>query len=328
MTSPRVTVLLPVYNGAVFLRRSLESLLNQTFRDFEIVAINDGSKDDTAAILDALPDPRLRVYHQDNIGLAGTLNRGLSLARGALIARQDQDDFSQAQRLARQVAFLETHPRCALLGTAAEIWVGDSPSGRTHDHPLDHPSLAFELLFNNPFVHSSIMMRREHVLALGGYSTDPTREPPEDYELWSRLARRWEVANLPDRLLIYREVPNSMSRSGPDPFLEHLVSLSAENLAVANGREEPDRAMLDTAALTHSAFHRLSARPNIRAMVSAILGAAERIGRGDPEVQRRAAEHERILRYQWMAYRSGSTWVRPVLRHVRQLSRHLPFFRR
>ena len=327
MNAPQVSVLMPIYNGAADLRRALDTVLAQTFGDFEIIAINDGSKDDSAALLNAVDDPRVKVIHQDNMGLAATLNRGLSMARGALIARQDQDDLSHPERLARQVAYLHANHDCILLGTAADIWVGDVPTDRAHDHPTEHTLLAFDLFFNNPFVHSSVMMRRDAVLAIGGYTTDKARQPPEDYELWSRLARHGRVANLPERLLVYREVPHSMSRSGPNPFLDRLVNISAENLGFANGQPQPQRAMIDVAALTHSAFHRLSRWPNIRAMTNVVLGAARTIAPDDPVVAARAAERARILQYQWMMHRTGAQWARPILRSIRALGRRLPFLR-
>ncbi len=327
MNNPLVSVLMPIYNGAADLRKALDSVLSQTFGDFEVIAINDGSKDDSAVLLNAVDDPRVRVIHQDNMGLAATLNRGLSMARGALIARQDQDDLSHPERFARQVSFLQSNPECVLLGTAAEIWIGDERTDRAHDHPTEHALLVFDLLFNNPFVHSSVMMRRDAVLALGGYTTDKDRQPPEDYELWSRLARHGRVANLPERLVVYREVPQSMSRVGPNPFLDRLVTLSAENLGFSNGLDQPDSVMQDVAALTHSAFHRLSRRPNIRAMTQAVNGAARRIAADDPAVQARAAERVRILEYQWMMRQTGAEWVLPILRKIRNLGRRLPLFR-
>lgn len=327
MRAPLVSVLMPVYNGAADLRRALDTVFKQTFRDFEVIAINDGSKDGSAGLLNAVDDPRVRVIHQDNMGLAATLNRGLAMARGALIARQDQDDLSHPERFVRQVAYFNDNPECILLGTAAEIWVGDEPTERAHDHPTEHALLAFDLLFNNPFVHSSVMMRRDAVLAIGGYTTDKSRQPPEDYELWSRLARRGRVANLPERLLVYREVPQSMSRTGPNPFLDRLVSLSAENLAFANGLTGPNPTMVDVAAVTHSAFHRLSRRPDIHAMVDAVQNAGRVIAVYDPRITTRVAERVRILQYQWMMHRTGAQWARPILRSIRALGRHLPFFR-
>lgn len=325
MTSPLVSVVMPIYNGAADLQRSLDTVLSQSFTDFEVIAINDGSKDDSASLLNAVKDPRVRVIHQDNQGLAATLNRGLGLSRGKLIARQDQDDLSHLERFGKQWTYLNDHPDCVLLGTAAEIWVGDDPSGRAHDHPIEHELLAFDLLFNNPFVHSSIMMPKNAVLEVGGYTTDKSRQPPEDYELWSRLARKGRVANLPERLLVYREVPQSMSRTGPNPFLDRLVSLSAENLAYANGLTQPNNTMVDAAALTHSAFHRLSKRPNIIAMAEVVRIAGRGIDADDPRIAARVNDRIKTLQYQWMMRQSGAQWARKLFNGLRMLKKRLPF---
>jgi glycosyltransferase involved in cell wall biosynthesis len=276
MTSPLVSVALPVRNGAGDLPKAIETILTQTFTDFELIVINDGSTDGTAAVLDAIRDPRLHVVHQENAGLSRALNRGIALARGRYIARIDHDDLAKPTRIEKQVAFMEANPGYALLGTWAEIWAGDEPSGRAHDFPADDAALRFELLFHNPFVQSSVLIRKSALDAVGGYSTDPARQPPEDYELWSRLARRYKVANLPERLTIYREVPNSQSRVGPNPFQQKLVVISAENLAAAVGAPKPDRNHWDMPALIHRAYHRVSKRPDIDAMCRVIefAGAA------------------------------------------------------
>ncbi|CAG1023246.1 glycosyltransferase EpsE [Methylococcales bacterium] len=318
-----ITVLMPVYNGAADLRKAIDTILSQTYTQFEFLIINDGSKDESALLLDAIDDPRVKVVHQENMGLAATLNRGISLARGRYIARQDQDDLSHPNRLEKQLSYMEAHPECGLLGSRAEIWVGDQPTDRTHDHPTEHGILSFDLLFNNPFVHSSVMLRKETVLSLGGYSTDPLRQPPEDYELWSRMARHCKVANLPERLLIYREVPQSMSRSGPNPFLDRLVTISAENLAFANGLSEPDSDSVDVAALTHSAFHRLSSRPNIDRMTKTVLSAGDKLAKDCPPVMAMAEERARILRYQWALHRANAHWAKPILRYLRRAGRLL-----
>jgi hypothetical protein len=323
MRTPLVSVLLPVYNGEEFLMESLDSILKQSFSDFEIIAINDGSTDNSAELLDAITDPRMRVFHQENVGLAATLNRGLSLARGSLIARQDQDDLSYPERLAKQVEYMQLNPDCVLLGTAAEIWVGGKRSDRNHDHPTDHSTLAFDLLFNNPFVHSSVMMRREDVLRIGGYSIDPSRQPPEDYELWSRLARAGKVANLKERLLVYREVPTSMSRAGPNPFIDRLVTICSENLALANGQMTVDPVTTNVAALTHSAFHRLSKKFDVTAMCMAIENAAKVQSNNSPEIMARANERIRNLQYQAIIFKTNLKWLPRILRKLRHLSRRI-----
>ncbi len=323
MSSSPITVLLPVYNGAADVVQAVNSILAQTFTNFQLLIINDGSKDNSAEILDGLSDPRIRLIHQNNLGLAATLNKGMQLAAGKYIARQDQDDLSHPQRLEKQFVYMESHPDCILLGTAAEIWVANTPTDRVHQHPVDHGTLSFDLLFNNPFVHSSVMLRKDEVVAAGGYSTDRERQPPEDYELWSRLSRVGQVANLSERLLVYREVPQSMSRTGPTPFIDKLVTICAENLAFANSLSRSNQDSVDAAAFTHSAYHRLSRRPNLKRMQQLVLQAAENIAQSSstPSVRQRGQERADILKYQFMLYRTNADWLKLWLRKVRSFLR-------
>ncbi|HLG83150.1 MAG TPA: glycosyltransferase [Bradyrhizobium sp.] len=322
MTStPEVSVVLSVRNGGADLPKAIGSILAQSFSNFELIAINNGSRDGTRAYLDSISDPRVRVFHQEDAGLAAALNRGISLARGRYVARQDHDDLADPSRVAKQVDFLDRHPDYALVGTRAEIWVGDKPTGRFHDHPTADAELRFALLFNNYFVHSSVMIRKAALDEVGPYSTDRARQPPEDYELWSRIARRFRVANLSERLTIYREVPTSMSREGVDPFKEKLILISAENLAAAAlGAPEPQRVHLDIASLVHGAPEKLSQGADIKAMCAAIAQAGRSIfgersfkAEDDP-----VAFQCRNLRHHFTIHRHGLRRVRNVARGVKK----------
>ncbi len=321
MNSPLVSVVLPVYNGAAYLASAVDCILKQTFADFELIVINDGSTDASAALLAEIHDPRVIVVHQKNAGLAASLNRAIEMARGPYIARQDQDDISMPTRLACQFEFMETHPKCALLGTRAEIWVGDQKTERAHDHPVEDASLRFELLFNNPFVHSSVMLRKSSLDEVGLYATDSARQPPEDYELWSRIARHAMIANLPERMTIYREVPKSMSRVGRNPFLEKLVVISSENIAAILGLTGPSSVTGDIAAMTHSAYDCLSAKPDLKSMCDYVYKAGLRIhaGSGESDVLQRAEFRVKCLRHQYLAYRYKADWLRPFVRFTRTM---------
>jgi glycosyltransferase involved in cell wall biosynthesis len=325
---PAVSVVLSVRNGGSDLPKALETILNQTFSDFELIAINNGSTDGTREFLDQVQDPRIRVYHQEDKGLAAALNRGISLARGRYIARQDHDDWALPTRIAQQVAFLDANPDHALVGTCAQIWIGDQPTGRFHDHPADDAVLRFGLLFNNPFVHSSVMIRKTALDEVGLYTTDRSRQPPEDYELWSRIARRFRVANLPERLTIYREVPTSMSREGIAPFKEKLVQISAENLAAAStGEANPERVHFDIAYLVHGMPDRMSQNADIEAICAvvsragtAIFGDRHLDGQDNP-----VAIWDRNLRHHFSIHKTGLSSAWNFARGVKSGLRRLGF---
>ncbi len=301
-STPDVSVILAVRNGGADLPKAIDSIFGQMFANLELIVINDGSSDGTAAYLDSISEPRLRVFHQASEGLAATLNRGISLSRGRYIARQDHDDLADPTRIGKQVEFLDSHPDYALIGTRAAIWVGDTPSGRFHDHPTEDEILRFDLLFNNPFVHSSVMMRKSALDRVGAYTTDPARQPPEDYELWSRIAQHYRVANLAEHLTVYREVPSSISRVNAQLFLEKLVTISSENLARTVGLTVPQQVHIDIAALIHGGDARLSRKLDIKSMRAVIAEAAYRIGgdRPAPELSRRIEHTQVQIRNQTM----------------------------
>ncbi|RPH82026.1 MAG: glycosyltransferase [Nitrospiraceae bacterium] len=272
-----VSILFPVYNGAAYLRESLDSLLRQSHQEFELIIIDDGSRDESARIIQNVNDHRIRFYRQDNRGLAATLNRAIALSRGEYLARQDQDDLSFPDRLEKQLRYLATHPQCGLVGTWAEIVSGTEKTGRVHRHAAENHCLRFDLLFDNPFVHSSVMFRKSAVEAVGMYSTDSSRQPPEDYELWSRLSRKWEVANIPEVLHIYREVPTSMSRDGVSPFRNRVIDISIENLEWLLGDIAVGSVIRDLAALNHAAYVRVSSHPRWSDISRLVIDAADRL---------------------------------------------------
>jgi glycosyltransferase involved in cell wall biosynthesis len=249
--NPQVTVLLPVRNGSAHLSAALESILAQSFRDFELLVIDDGSTDATPEILRSNGDPRLRVItHLQNIGLVPALNRGLELARGEFVARQDHDDISLPGRLQKQVRHLQAHPDCALVGTEA---VQTDERGRRMYRllrPHGAEAIRWYLCFDNAFIHSSVMFRRKVVRdEFGGYA--PSFHS-EDYALWSRIARTRETANLPEPLLLYREhgssVTGSMSPEDAAAFDAATTAIRLENLRLLFGESarEEDARLLST----------------------------------------------------------------------------------
>lgn len=311
LSSPLISVLLPVYNCSTYVGSAIESILSQTFEHFELIVIDDGSTDDTYAVLAGFRDPRIRLFRQENQGLAATLNRAISLAQAPILARQDQDDLSMPDRLAKQYAYMQSHPDCGLLGTWAQIMEVDKLSDRFHRHPADSSELRYHLLFNNPFVHSSVVLRASVLDQVGGYSVDPERQPPEDYELWSRISRVADVANLPEVLLIYRELPASMSRTGRSPFQTKLILLCAENLSFAAKISWEDPALKAIASLTHGSIQSLDVPPDFQRMRLILSQAIETIATDDTrnQLQRDAEARIQNLQASWMAYRLPFTAV-------------------
>jgi len=207
---PRVSVVMPVHNGELYLREALESILKQTFGDFEFIIIDDGSTDATRDILRSYADPRIRlVYNEHNIGLTKSLNKGLGLAQGEYIARQDADDISHPERLAKQVEVLDNNPGVSILGTAYQRIDSQALPLGTVEVLTDNVELQNNLLVGDCFCHGSVAMRKRDVETVGKYNE--AMEPAEDYDLWLRMSERSEVANLPEVLYSYRLHPQSVS---------------------------------------------------------------------------------------------------------------------
>lgn len=211
-TEPLLTVLMPVYNGASFLQAAIDSILNQSFSKFELLIINDASKDDSSNIIKLNADPRIRyIENHKNLGLIGTLNKGLELASCDLIARMDQDDLANAERLAKQYKLFQENKALVAAGTAIDLIsesganVGFVPA-YTGDQQIKRA-----LSVVCPFVHPTMMFKKSAVLQVGGYSE--SAYAAEDYDLWSRLATVGELTNLDEPLLRYRLNPQGMSIS-------------------------------------------------------------------------------------------------------------------
>ena len=286
-------MVLPVYNGADYLDEAIESILGQTWQHWELLLINDGSKDRSLEILRSYKDPRIHVIDQANMGLSATLNKGIGLARGTYIARQDQDDISLPRRLEEQVRFMESHPTVGMAGCHARIIGLDGKVIGAHRHPAGNAELKFFLLYNNPFVHSSIMFRKEMFSVTGQYSTDPQRQPPEDYELFSRVARGWDMANIPEILHVYREVKTSMSRDKNNPFLPKILLISAENIAQASQRTSDDPLVMETAAFLNG-VRSPGQKNSLKDMKRLLSGIIESYNT-DPSSARRLRSRVRIL---------------------------------
>lgn len=214
---PRISVLMPVYNGGTFLSQAIDSILAQSFADFEFLILDDGSTDATPAALAyyAGRDKRIRIISRPNRGLVASLNELLALARGEFIARMDADDIALPERFAWQVEFLNRHPEVVCVGGACMMIDGAGRYLTTLFHPLsDEHIQTAGLAGHTPISHPTAMIRRRELEAIGGYDT--AYSVAQDLDLWLRLGERGKLANLPVPVLKYRLHDKSLSEQAAD----------------------------------------------------------------------------------------------------------------
>lgn len=228
---PAISAIVPTYNGEQFLRAAIESILNQTFQDFELIVVDDHSNDNTPSILAELEDSRLNVItNERNLGIAAATNKGLALARGKYVALQDHDDISLPHRFQAEVEFLDSHPNAALVGTAASQIDENGSVSQTLTQPTDDLELKWGLLFGCCFHHTSLMIRRSVILNEGGYRDDPSFPFAPDYDLFSRVGERYPVANLPEPLVLWRRHSDNTSLSNAQQQKRSEVVISFRNV--------------------------------------------------------------------------------------------------
>lgn len=202
MSTPRVTVLMPVYNGEKYLNEAMDSILSQTFADFEFLILNDGSTDNSVATIQSYGDPRIRLVHNvANLGLIATLNRGIEMARGEYVARMDCDDISLPGRLAKQVAFMDRHQDMGVCGTWYVCFGAETP--HISRLPAAADEIRISLLFNSMIAHPTACIRRSFFVS-NNLLYDHDYQHAEDYDLWSRALEHCNLANIPEVLLSYR----------------------------------------------------------------------------------------------------------------------------
>lgn len=203
-----LSVIMPVYNGEAYLRQAIDSILEQTFKDFEFIIIDDASTDGTIDIIRSYTDSRIRVIrNRSQKGNYPSRNKGLELAIGKYICVMDADDIAYPQRLEIQYMYLEAHPDIWAVGTSYDF----SKPGNKRNLPSSHKQLMICLLLNNIFLHSSLMIRSDILKIQGGYNEKYVYS--SDYELMSRLALLGKVENLPDVLMMYRWHKSQISQS-------------------------------------------------------------------------------------------------------------------
>lgn len=209
---PKVSVLMPMYNNERFLPFAVESILNQTFTDFELLIIDDGSTDTSVSLARSYADARIRlVENRENLGLTKRLNQGLKLAGGEYIARMDGDDVSRPERLFEQAAYLDQHPEVGLLGSAVQpINEAGQPCGAVYSLPLTDVEVRWQMLLSPAFAHPAVMLRRS-VLQENQLVYDETYLSAQDYDMWRRMLMVTRGANLAAPLLYYRRHAEQVS---------------------------------------------------------------------------------------------------------------------
>lgn len=311
VSSPEVTVLLPVYNGAPYLEETLESILAQTFTNFELLVIDDGSTDGSRGILErfAARDARVRLVSRENRGLIATLNQGLALSRADIIARMDADDIALPRRFERQVGFMKSHPGVDVCGTALVF----HETGEEKYLPEESAALQALTLFNTPVFHPTVIMRKASVLAVGGYAS--TAPCAEDYDLWERMLRAGSrFANLREVLLRYRVHPE-MNRA------KYYAKMTATSLKICARQLARLGLPADGTALT---LHRICCAPcpetpAMRARLVNWLDCIEKANRALGVYSQTALQREIDLRKQALSplrpLQQPSRWAIRQLRH-------------
>lgn len=200
--NPKVTVLMTVYNGERWLREAMDSILTQTFTDFEFLIINDGSTDNSVAIINSYQDHRIKLVNQENQGIALALNKGLSLARGEYIAKMDDDDISLPKRLEVQVKYMDSHPDVGICGTNIYL-INEIGGGIGEMHyPLTHKDVKATTLFSASLAHPTTIFRRSMFIDYN--LAYPNFKIGVDYGLWFRASKVLKMVNLKQKLLKYR----------------------------------------------------------------------------------------------------------------------------
>ena len=201
---PRVSVLMPAYNVEKYVGEAIESILNQTYKDFEFIIINDGSTDNTANIIQeyAKKDKRIKfINNKKNQGLITVLNQGLDLCKGEFIARMDSDDISLPERFAKQIKYMDEHPECGVCGTFAYHFFVSGKKGWIWKQPEN--VLICDLLKRNPMIHPTVFIRKQ-VIDNFGIKYNKEYKHAEDYGLWLDLIHYTQIHNIPEVLLNYR----------------------------------------------------------------------------------------------------------------------------
>jgi len=241
---PMISVILSVYNTDKYLEEAIESILSQTYKDFEFIIINDGSTDKSLEIIEnyAQKDSRIVVVNRENRGLIESLNEGIRIAKGKYIARMDADDISLPQRFEKQIDFMEKNFDVGILGSAV-ITFGENLKESIWTLHTKNDLLKAELLFSSCFAHPAVIMRKELIEKYDLYYSKDFIDA-EDYELWTRFSNYCKFANLKEPLLKYRILENSVSRKADRDeqkrydVIKKIFDKNLEKLGINNNKVE------------------------------------------------------------------------------------------
>ncbi len=223
MSTPLVSIIMPVFNGEKFLHEAIDSLLQQTYNNWELLAVNDGSTDRSREIILQYTDSRIKlIENEKNIGIIGTKNRAIDLARGKYIATLDADDIALPTRIEKQVAYLEANPNCGLCATLHQEIDEKGNKGLVSIFPTEPADVKSYLLIANCICHSSTMLRADLYKA---NKYDDDYYVAEDFELWDRISRTHKVVNLPEILTYYRVHGGNISITKKERMFETVKEL-------------------------------------------------------------------------------------------------------
>lgn len=220
---PLVSVLVPAYNAELYISEAIESILNQTFKDFELIILNDCSTDNTKKIIEkyAKKDSRiLLINNEENLRIAKTLNKGLKIAKGKYIVRMDADDWSYPHRIEKQVKLMEDNPEIVLSSGNMEICDSEMNIKNKSNFPTSDEKIKKVLLQYNPMVHPAMIFKKDTALEIGGYDEEVKSE---DYMFTIDMSSKGLLANHPDILIKYRILENSLT--GSKMLAIHLATL-------------------------------------------------------------------------------------------------------
>jgi len=237
---PSVTVVLPVLNGERWITECLRSLRCQTFQDFEILVIDDGCTDNTIAIVRGMDLTSLRIIQGPQQGLGAALACGVSLAQSPYVARQDADDLSHPRRLEIQMAYMTAHPDCVIVGSWAHLIDEQGSKIKMLKLPEKNRSIKLAMNIYSPFVHPSVLLRRDAILRAGNYRTCATALLAEDYDLWSRMASLGDLHNIQQPLVSYRKNPAGMTSTQGRALSRSACTIAIRNSEATLGKKLND----------------------------------------------------------------------------------------